>query len=74
MNAKEEGLRPAEMSSGRENGEYVWRGEAHGEVAFFTTNDPDLKLYVSPIFTMREKGVALVDENGFMRVNRRSDR
>lgn len=74
MNSKEVGLPLAEMFADYIDGQYLWRGEAHGEVANFVTNDPDLKLYVSPIFTMREKGVALVDENGYMRVNRRRDR
>lgn len=47
---------------------------AHDVVVSYITADPTMRLWVSPILTMREKGVALVDESGQMIVHRRVDR
>lgn len=55
-------------------GYVVWTGEAHGCVATFTTYDTEAEFFVSPIWNMRQKGVALVDEHGTMVANERSDR
>jgi hypothetical protein len=74
MNPKEEGLRSAGVRFNPETEEYTWSGEAHGVRAYFTSADETLEIFISPIFTMREKGVALVDQTGTMRVNRRRDR
>lgn len=52
----------------------VWSATAYGVVVTLTTTDPDLTLYASPIYNMREVGIALVDETGTMRVNKRRDR
>jgi hypothetical protein len=52
----------------------VWTGEAHGCVAQFLTYDTEAEFFVSPIWNMRQKGVALVDEHGTMVANERTDR
>jgi hypothetical protein len=52
----------------------VWSGEAHGVKVAYLTYDLDAEFWVSPIWTMREKGVALVDKNGNMVKNERRDR
>lgn len=52
----------------------VWFGEAHGVEVQFETFDYDAEFWVSPIWTMREKGVALVDSHGTMVKNERRDR
>jgi hypothetical protein len=53
---------------------FVFRGSAHGLSIEYRTEDPDVELWVSPIFTMREKGVALVNNEGTMVANVRRDR
>ena len=52
----------------------VWTATAFDVTVSVTTNDQDLTLYAQPIHTMREVGVALVDESGNMQANRRRDR
>lgn len=52
----------------------TWSATAHGVTVYHTTEDLDLTLYASPIYNMREVGIALVDETGTMRVNKRRDR
>lgn len=74
MNPVEEGLRPAGVVFNPETEEYTWSGVAHGVRAEFSSVDGSLQLFVSPIYTMREQGVALVDQSGTMRVNVRRDR
>lgn len=58
-------------------GEYVatvFYAEAHGVRVSYRVEDPDLDLWISPIWTMREKGVALVDSSGQMVKCERRDR
>lgn len=74
MNPKEDGLRPASVQFNPETEEYTWSGEAYGVRAYFTNVDETLEIFVCPIYTMREQGVALVDQTGTMRVNVRRDR
>jgi hypothetical protein len=51
-----------------------WSGEAHGVIVFHYTEDLTAKFWVSPIWNMRQKGVALVDSSGRMVKNERKDR
>jgi hypothetical protein len=70
-------LERAEMNEIRAMGvtvKHVWHGEAHGVKVSLTTEDLWAEYWVSPIWTMREKGVALVDKNGNMVKNERRDR
>lgn len=52
----------------------TWTAEAHGVRLEYVSYDPDAEYWVSPIWTMREKGVALVDKSGAMVKNVRRDR
>lgn len=70
-------LTEAESSEVRVNGcvvTRVWYGEAHGVEITYRTQDLDATFWVSPIWTMREKGVALVNSHGIMVKNERRDR
>jgi len=70
-------LARAEFTEVRANGTVIrktWHAEAHGVELVFTTPDLDSEYWVSPIKTMREKGVALIDSSGQMIVNERRDR
>jgi hypothetical protein len=60
--------------NGQGNVVIKWSATAYGVTVTFTTTDPDLTLYASPIYNMRQVGIALVDETGTMRVNNRRDR
>ena len=51
-----------------------WVGLAHGVQVSYVSLDPTAEFWVSPIWTMREKGVALVDSSGQMVANNRRDR
>jgi hypothetical protein len=51
-----------------------WSGQSHGVTVEYETTNVEATFYVSPIWNMREKGVALVDETGQMVVNRRENR
>ena len=48
--------------------------EAHGVMIDYRTTDLDLRLWVSSIWNMRQKGVALVDSTGAMVKCERRDR
>jgi hypothetical protein len=52
----------------------VWAGEAHGVAIIHVSYDLDAEFWVSPIWTMSQKGVALVDKAGHMVKNERRDR
>lgn len=52
----------------------VWHGEAHGVTVSYQTLDLEAEFWVSPIWNMRQKGVALVDSSGRMVKNERRDR
>lgn len=72
------GLEPAEYNIFTHGqGKYiktVWYAEANGLRVEYVTTDPDLKLWIDHILTMREVGIALVDETRTMRANSRRDR
>lgn len=60
-----------------DTGQYVctvFEATCHGVTIRYSTIDPQLDLWASPIWTMREKGVALVDAHGNMVANKRRDR
>jgi hypothetical protein len=57
-----------------DGGCHVWKGEAHGVTVVHYTTDDTAVYWVSPIWTMREKGVALVDLTGQMVKQERKDR
>lgn len=44
----------------------VWHAEAHGAKVSLRTVDLEASYWVSPIKTMRTRGVALVDSSGAM--------
>lgn len=70
-------LAKAEHNEIRANGAvkvHVWYAEANGVSLIYHTEDLIAEFWVSPIWTMREKGVALVDSSGTMVKNERSDR
>lgn len=52
----------------------TWIATAYGVSVTYTTSDLELVLYADPISTMREVGIALVDETRTMRANQRRDR
>lgn len=52
----------------------IWHAEAHGMRVSFQTFDLIAEFWVSPIWNMREKGVALIDSGGHMVKCERSDR
>ena len=57
-----------------DGGCHVWTGEAHGVKVVHHTTDDTAFYWVSPIWTMRQKGVALVDLTGQMVKQERRDR
>lgn len=52
----------------------IWHGEAHGVHVSYRTLDLEAEFWVSPIWNMRQKGVALVDLSGQMVKHERRDR
>lgn len=50
---------------------HIWHAEANGVHISYQTLDLDEEFWVSPIWTMRERGVALVDSSGTMVKNER---
>jgi hypothetical protein len=70
-------LPEAEVREVRMDGQvtmHVWHAEAHGVHVSYQTADLTEKFWVSPIRTMREKGVALIDSSGQMVKHERKDR
>jgi hypothetical protein len=70
-------LAEAEWSEVRSNGvEYmrIWYAEAHGVELTHHERDLEAQYWVSPIWNMREKGVALIDSSGQMVKCERRDR
>jgi hypothetical protein len=59
---------------GGEHPYVVWTGEAHGIAVAYLCYDLEAEFWVSPIWNMRQKGVALVDKTGAMVKNERRDR
>lgn len=70
-------LKLAEHNQVRMNGSvtmHIWQAEAYGVRISYQTLDLDAKFWVSPILTMRQEGVALVDCTGQMVKNERRSR
>jgi len=77
MALKTEGLAKASYSvinSGPAPVYTVWTAEAHGIAVCYISYDPEAEYWVSPIWNMRQKGVALVDSGGNMVKHERKDR
>lgn len=57
-----------------EDGQVYWRAEHLDLTVDLVLDHPDQTLWADPISTMREVGIALVDETRTMRANTRRDR
>lgn len=70
-------LNKASVVRVRRNGEviqHVWHARSHGVEVIYKTADIEARYWVSPIWNMREKGVALIDSSGQMVKCERRDR
>lgn len=46
------------------DGRTTWHGSAHGNRARYTTEDPELRVFIRPVNVPGAYGVALVDSDG----------